>query len=115
MHNNSYNVKVGCISSKNFIKSLEEVKSFFGFKLVDLKENTETSINNSCNAVIFNVNLIYRSNLLKMLLSTIFIFTKYFQYVKYVLLFSHKQFLVKLIQYITCIASNDLYHVCILF
>ena len=57
MHNNSYNVKVGCISSKNFIKSLEEVKSFFGFKLVDIKGNSETSINNSCNAVIIETKV----------------------------------------------------------
>ena len=52
MHNNSYNVKVGCISSKNFINSLEEVKSFFGFKLVPIEDKSESSINNNCNAVI---------------------------------------------------------------
>ena len=57
MHNNSYNVKVGCISSKNFIKSLEEVKSFFGFKLVPVEENFESSINNSCNAVIIETKV----------------------------------------------------------
>ena len=57
MHNNSYNVKVGCISSKNFIKSLEEVKSFFGFKLVAIEENSESSINNSCNAVIIETKV----------------------------------------------------------
>ena len=52
MHSNSYNVKVGCVSSKNFIKSLEEVKSFFGFKLVPIEDKSESSINNNCNAVI---------------------------------------------------------------
>ena len=52
MHSNSYNVKVGCISSKNFINSLEEVKSFFGFKLVPIEDKSESSINNNCNAVI---------------------------------------------------------------
>ena len=57
MHNNSYNVKVGCISSKNFIKSLEEVKSFFGFKLVPVEKNFESSINNSCNAVIIETKV----------------------------------------------------------
>ena len=57
MHSNSYNVKVGCISSKNFIKSLEEVKSFFGFKLVAIEENSESSINNSCNAVIIETKV----------------------------------------------------------
>ena len=57
MHSNSYNVKVVCISSKNFIKSLEEVKSFFGFKLVAIEENSESSINNSCNAVIIETKV----------------------------------------------------------
>ena len=54
MHINSYNVKVGCISSKNFIKSLEEVKSFFGFKLVPIEES---SINNSFSAVIIETKV----------------------------------------------------------
>ena len=57
MHSNSYNVKVGCVSSKNFIKSLEEVKSFFGFKLVPVEKNFESSINNSCNAVIIETKV----------------------------------------------------------
>ena len=62
MHSNSYNVKVGCISSKNFIKSLEEVKSFFGFKLVAIEENSESSINNSCNAVIIETKVENKNN-----------------------------------------------------
>ena len=76
MHNNSYNVKVGCISSKNFIKSLEEVKSFFGFKLVDLKENTETSINNSCNAVIIETKFENKNLSNKIKIPKVFILEK---------------------------------------
>ena len=76
MHSNSYNVKVGCISSKNFIKSLEEVKSFFGFKLVDLKENTETSINNSCNAVIIETKFENKNLSNKIKIPKVFILEK---------------------------------------
>ena len=52
MHSNSYNIKVGCISSENFIKSLEEVKSFFAFKLVSIDEQSPNLIDNSYNALI---------------------------------------------------------------
>ena len=52
MHSNSYNIKVGCISSENFIKSLEEVKSFFSFKLVSIDEQSPNLIDNSYNALI---------------------------------------------------------------
>ena len=76
MHSNSYNVKVGCVSSKNFIKSLEEVKSFFGFKLVDLKENTETSINNSCNAVIIETKFENKNLSNKIKIPKVFILEK---------------------------------------
>ena len=76
MHSNSYNVKVGCVSSKNFIKSLEEVKSFFGFKLVDLKENTETSVNNSCNAVIIETKFENKNLSNKIKIPKVFILEK---------------------------------------
>ena len=36
MHNNSYNIKVALSCSENLIKSFEEVKQFFGFKLKNL-------------------------------------------------------------------------------
>ena len=68
MHSNSYNIKVGCISSKNFIKSLEEVKSFFAFKLVSIDEKSENLIDNSYNALIVegkleNKNLFSKTNI----------------------------------------------------
>tara|TARA_B100000029_G_scaffold260871_1_gene257264 strand:+ start:316 stop:948 length:633 start_codon:yes stop_codon:yes gene_type:complete len=57
MHKNSYNIKVGCISSENFINSLQEVKSFFGFKLVPIEEKSENLINNNYNAVIIETKI----------------------------------------------------------
>ena len=57
MHNNSYNIKVGCISSENFIKSLEEIKSFLGFNLVSIEEKSENLINNNYNAVIIETKV----------------------------------------------------------
>ena len=50
MHSNSYNIKVGCISGENFIKSLEEVKSFFSFKLVSIDEKSDNLIDDTYNA-----------------------------------------------------------------
>ena len=52
MHSNSYNIKVGCISGENFIKSLEEVKSFFSFKLVSIDEKSDNLIDDTYNALI---------------------------------------------------------------
>ena len=57
MHKSSYNIKVGCISSENFINSLQEVKSFFGFKLVPIEEKSENLINNNYNAVIIETKI----------------------------------------------------------
>ena len=46
MHIKSYNINVACFCNENFTKSLEELKSFFGFNLIskniedqDLKTN----------------------------------------------------------------------------
>ncbi len=46
MHTKSYNINVACFCNENFTKSLEELKSFFGFNLIsknieinDLKTN----------------------------------------------------------------------------
>ena len=36
MHNNSYNIKVALSCTENLIKSFEEVKQFFGFKIKNL-------------------------------------------------------------------------------
>ena len=34
MHTKSYNINVACFCNENFTKSLEELKSFFGFNLI---------------------------------------------------------------------------------
>ena len=61
--------------------------------------------------MLLKVNTISRLNLLKMLLSTIFIFTNYFLYVKYVDKPLHKPFQVKLILGIAYTAANDFAYV----
>ena len=40
MHNN-YSINIACLCEKNFTKSLEEVKSFFSFKMSILNLNSE--------------------------------------------------------------------------
>tara|TARA_Y100000816_G_scaffold271233_1_gene235627 strand:+ start:65 stop:697 length:633 start_codon:yes stop_codon:yes gene_type:complete len=76
MHTNSYNVKVGCISSKNFINSLYEVKSFLGFDLIEIGKNYEKSINNMCNAVIIESRVENKNLSNKIQIPKIFILDK---------------------------------------
>ena len=76
MHTNSYNVKVGCISSKNFINSLYEVKSFLGFDLIEIGKNYEKSINNMCNAVIIETKVENKNLSNKIQIPKIFILDK---------------------------------------
>jgi len=57
MHTESYNVNIACFCSKNFIKSLEEVKSFFSFKIIPIEINSKNSINEKYNAVIIESDL----------------------------------------------------------
>ena len=57
MHKNSYNVNIACFCSKNFIKSLEEVKSFFSFTIVPVEKDSENSINEKYNAVIIESDM----------------------------------------------------------
>ena len=76
MHTNSYNVKVGCISSKNFINSLYEVKSFLGFDLIEIGKNYEKSINNTCNAVIIETKVENKNLSNKIQIPKIFILDK---------------------------------------
>ncbi len=52
MHNNSYSINVACFCSENFTKSLEEIKSFFSFRLITLETNTSHLINKNYNAII---------------------------------------------------------------
>ena len=76
MHTNSYNVKVGCISSKNFINSLYEVRSFLGFDLIEIGKNYEKSINNMCNAVIIETKVENKNLSNKIQIPKIFILDK---------------------------------------
>ena len=51
MHNN-YSINVACLCEKNFTKSLEEIKSFFSFKMLILNLNSEKHINSNFDAII---------------------------------------------------------------
>ena len=51
MHNN-YSVNVACLCEKNFTKSLEEIKSFFSFKMLILDLNSEKYKNSNFDAII---------------------------------------------------------------
>ena len=44
MHNKTYNINVACFCNENFTKSLEEIKSFFGFNLVSKNINNKDLI-----------------------------------------------------------------------
>ena len=52
MHNNSYSVNVACLCNKNLIKSLEEIKSFFTFKISEVEPNSIDIINKKYDAII---------------------------------------------------------------
>ena len=51
MHNN-YSINVACLCEKNFTKSLEEIKSFFSFKMLILNLNSEKHKNSNFDAII---------------------------------------------------------------
>ena len=51
MHNN-YSANVACLCEKNFTKSLEEIKSFFSFKMLILNLNSENHKNSNFDAII---------------------------------------------------------------
>ena len=52
MHNKTYNIIVACFCNENFTKSLEEIKSFFGFNLVSKNINNKDLIDGKFNAII---------------------------------------------------------------
>ena len=54
MHKN-YKVNVACLSTENFIKSLEELKSFFSFEFDKLEGDIESSINDKYSALIIEL------------------------------------------------------------
>tara|TARA_B100001250_G_scaffold407924_1_gene429486 strand:- start:1114 stop:1746 length:633 start_codon:yes stop_codon:yes gene_type:complete len=52
MHNETYNINVACFCNENFTKSLEEIKSFFGFNLISKNINNKDLIDGKFNAII---------------------------------------------------------------
>ena len=52
MHNETYNINVACFCNENFTKSLEEIKSFFGFNLISKNINSKDLIDGKFNAII---------------------------------------------------------------
>ena len=52
MHNKTYNINVACFCNENFTKSLEEVKSFFGFNLISKNINNKDLVDGKFNAII---------------------------------------------------------------
>ena len=53
MHNN-YTVNIACLCDKNFNKYLEEVKSFFTFKMSIIDPNLENHQNSNFDAIIID-------------------------------------------------------------
>jgi len=54
MHNNSYNPQVACCSNKNFIKSLDEIKSFFSFNLIFIEPDSKELSDQNYDAIIID-------------------------------------------------------------
>mgnify|MGYP001371418985 FL=1 len=55
MHNKTYNINVACFCNENFTKSLEEIKSFFGFNLISKNINNKDLIDGKFNAIIMEL------------------------------------------------------------
>ncbi len=53
MHKN-YKVNVACLSTENFIKSLDEVKSFFSFNFIPIKADIKNIVFSDYNALILD-------------------------------------------------------------
>ena len=52
MHTKTYNINVACFCNENFTKSLEELKSFFGFNLISKDINLDDLRNNKFHAIV---------------------------------------------------------------
>ena len=57
MHNKSYNINVACFCSENFIKSLDELKSFFSFNYESVSSDFKNSTNLKYDAIIVESHL----------------------------------------------------------
>ena len=54
MHTKTYNINVACFCNENFTKSLEELKSFFGFNLISKDIDIDDLKNNKFHAIIID-------------------------------------------------------------
>ena len=57
MHKQKYNVNIALISSENFTKSIEEIKSFFSFTLHYINNDLKKLTENKYNAIIIETDL----------------------------------------------------------
>ena len=73
MHNNSYTLNIACCSSENFIKSLEEIKSFFSFKLILVEPNSKDLLDLKYDAIIVESGVEKKISLEKIKIPKIFI------------------------------------------
>ena len=76
MHNNSYSINIACCCNQDFINSLEEIKSFFGFNIIYLDNNFKDLSSNKYNAVIIDSHLEKKISLEKISIPKIFIQNK---------------------------------------
>ena len=73
MHNKSYNINVACFCSENFIKSLDELKSFFSFNYDSVSSDFKNSTNLKYDAIIVESHLEKKISLNKLNIPKIFI------------------------------------------
>ena len=73
MHNKSYNINVACFCSENFIKSLDELKSFFSFNFDSVSSDFKNSTNLKYDAIIVESHLEKKISLNKLNIPKIFI------------------------------------------
>ena len=73
MHNNSYILNIACCSNENFIKSLEEIKSFFSFKLILVEPSSKDLLGPKYDAIIIESSIEKKIPLEKIKIPKIFI------------------------------------------
>ena len=79
MHNNSYTPKVACCSGKNFINSMQEIKSFFSFELIFIEGNFKHLLENNYDAIIIESDVEKKISLEGINIPKIFIQEKNFK------------------------------------
>ena len=76
MHNKSYNPIIACLCSKNFINSIDEIKSFISFEVISIEKDIELSKANKFNALMIESGFQTDISLEKFTLPKIFINSK---------------------------------------